>query len=154
MNTIDPWNQGQDVRGPQKARGLSVKRSPMHGFGCFATIRFMKGSSIAEYAGEKITHGEAMRRMRRPEGKRISQLDAGWYIDGGVHGNQTQYINHSCDPNADALVICGSMIIFALREIAPGEEITVDYLNSFETDQSICQCGTPSCRQKIIQMAA
>jgi SET domain-containing protein len=89
--------------------------------------------------------------MRRANGKRISELDADCYIDGNVNGNQTKYINHCCDPNSDVFVMDGALIIFALREIAPGEEITVDYLNSFDHDQSVCQCRTPSCRQWIIQ---
>ena len=129
---------------------MSVKKSSLHGFGCFATFRFLKGNRIAEYAGEKISCKEAMRRMKRSNGKRISELEAEWYIDGSVDGNQTQYINHSCDPNADAFVIGGSLFIFALREIAPGDEITVDYLNSFEQDQSVCQCRTVSCRQRVV----
>ena len=133
---------------------MSVKKSSLHGLGCFATVRFLKGNCIAEYAGEKISRKEAMRRMKRPDGKRISELEAEWYIDGSVDGNQTQYINHSCDPNADAFVNGGSLFIFALREIAPGEEITVDYLNSFEGDQSVCQCRMASCRQSMIQKAA
>src|SRR5262245_4925075 len=133
---------------------LAVTKSPVHGLGCFATIRFLKGNRIAEYAGEKISRKEAMRRMKRPNGKRISQLERELYIDGSVDGNQTQFINHSCDPNADAFVIGGSLFIFALQEIAPGEEITVDYLNSFEHDQSVCQCRTDSCRRRIIQEAA
>ena len=69
---------------------------------------FSEKQRIAEYAGEKITRKEAMRRMRRPSGKRISELDADCYIDGSVDGNETQYINHSCDPNADVFVIGGS----------------------------------------------
>jgi SET domain-containing protein len=43
------------------------------------------------------------------------------------------------------------MIVFALQEIVPGEEITVDYLNSFAEDQSVCHCRTPSCRQRTDQ---
>ncbi len=145
----------QTIPGEGKtSRSLSVTKSPLHGLGCFATVRFLKGNRIAEYAGEKISRKEAMRRMKRPNGKRISELETEWYIDGSVDGNQTQYINHSCDPNADAFVIGGSLFIFALREIAPGDEITVDYLNSFEQDQSVCQCRTASCRQGNIQKAA
>ena len=132
----------------KKSRSLSVKKSPLHGLGCFARVRFLKGNRIAEYVGEKISRKEAMRRMKRPDGKHISELEAESYIDGSVDGNQTQYINHCCDPNADAFVIRGSLFIIALREIAPGEEITVDYLNSFEQDQSVCQCRTSSCRQR------
>ena len=136
------------------SHSLFVTKSPLHGLGCFATVRFLKGDRIAEYAGEKINRKDAMRRMKRPNGKRISEVEAEWYIDGSVDGNETQYINHSCDPNADAFVIGGSLFIFALREIAPGDEITVDYLNSFEQDQSVCQCRTVSCRQRIIEKAA
>ena len=92
--------------------------------------------------------------MKGSSGKRISELETEWYIDGSVDGNQTQYINHSCDPNADAFVIDGSLFIFASREIAAGDEITVDYLNSFEQDQSVCQCRADSCRRRIIQKVA
>lgn len=134
--------------------GLSVLKSPIDGVGCFANIRFLKNSPIAEYGGERISRSEATWRMRGAEGKRISELDADCYIDGSLGGNATQYINHSCDPNADVLIIDGFMIVFALQEILPGEEITVDYLNSFEEDQSICQCRTPSCRQRIDHKAA
>jgi SET domain-containing protein len=69
-------------------------------------------------------------------------------------GDETQYINHSCEPNANVFIIDGLMIVVALREIVPGDEITVDYLNSFEADQSICHCHTRSCRQRIDQKAA
>ena len=134
--------------------GLSVKKSRFQGFGCFATVHIPKNCAIAEYAGERITRSEAMRRMRRPGVKRISELDADLYIDGSVDGNDTQYINHSCEPNADVLIIDGSMIIFALQEIVPGEEITVDYLNSFEEDRAVCQCRTSSCRRSLNQKAA
>jgi SET domain-containing protein len=129
-------------------------KSQLHGFGCFATVHFLKGSYIANYAGERITRIEAMARMSRPCGKRISELDCEWFIDGSVDGNETQFINHSCEPNADALVIEGFLIVYALREIAPGEEITVDYLNSFEHDRSICRCRATSCRQRSSQAVA
>lgn len=133
---------------------MSVLKSPLDGVGCFANIRFLKNSPIAEYAGERITRSEAMWRMREAAGKRISELDADCYIDGGIGGNDTQYINHSCEPNADVIIINGFIIVFALQDILPGEEITVDYLNSFEQDLSVCKCRTPSCRQRIDHRAA
>ena len=127
-------------------RTLFVMKSPLHGSGCFAAVRFPKHSSIAEYSGERISHAEAMHRMRGPDGKRISELGADCYVDGSVGGNETRYINHSCEPNADVFIIDRFMIVFALREIRAGEEITVDYLNSFAEDSTVCQCLTPSCR--------
>jgi SET domain-containing protein len=147
---------GSPVPGDRRKlnRGLSVLKSLLDGVGCFANIRFPKNSLIAEYAGERITRSEAMWRMRGAGGKRISELDADCYIDGSIGGNDTQYINHSCEPNADVLIIEEFMIVFALQEIVPGEEITVDYLNSFAEDQSVCHCRTPSCRRRTDQKAA
>ena len=135
------------VEKPQVRCGLLVMKSALDGLGCFTTIHFPKHSAIAAYAGERITHAEAVRRFTRASGKHISQLDTDHYIDGSVGGNETQYINHSCEPNADVLVIDSFMIVFALREILPGEEVTVDYLNSFDHDQTLCECRTASCRK-------
>ena len=146
-NTVTPELKETLIGESNKSHALVILNSALHGLGCFAKVRFSKGSHITEYIGEKITRKEAIRRMNRPEGKRISELAADLYIDGSVDGNETQYINHSCVPNADALVIGRSMFIVALKDIAPGEEITVDYLNSFEQDHSVCQCLTPSCRK-------
>ena len=149
--TVGQTNQGSISK---CRRALFVMKSPLHGSGCFAAVPFPKHSSIAEYSGERICHAEAMKRMRGPDGKRISELGADCYIDGSVGGDETQYINHSCEPNTDVFIIDGFMIVFALREIRAGEEITVDYLNSFAEDSTVCQCRTPSCRQRINVMAA
>lgn len=148
-----PRHKESQIIDSNKSHRLVIQKSPIHGLGCFAAVRFLKGSRITEYIGEKITRKEAIRRMNRPEGKCISELAADLYIDGSVNGNETRYINHDCAPNADALVAGRSMFILALRDIAPGEEITVDYLNSFEQDHSLCQCLTPSCREKILKVA-
>jgi uncharacterized protein len=128
-------------------RGLSVMKSVLHGLGCFATVHFPKASALASYAGERITHTEAINRMTGANGRHICQLDLDHYIDGSIGGNETRYLNHSCEPNAGVSISDGFMIIFALREIFPGEEVTVDYLNSFEQDQSVCRCRTPTCRK-------
>jgi len=126
-------------------RGLCVMKSPLGGLGCFATMSFPANSRVAVYAGERISHAEAMRRMKTANGKYICRLDAEHYVDGSVDGNETQYINHSCEPNADVVIINESIVVYALREILPEEEITVDYLNSFDEDQTVCQCRAAAC---------
>jgi len=131
-----------------------VRKSPIDGLGCFAGVRFLKDSIIAVYAGEKINHAEAMRRMARDKRRRITQLDDDSYIDGSIGGNDTRYINHSCAANADAVNLDGTMVIFSLQEIAPGQEITVDYLNSFEQDQTACLCRTASCKERVSRRPA
>lgn len=130
------------------APGLTVRKSPIDGKGCFSTIFFPKGRWVAEYQGERITREEGLRRLRRQRKKRVSAIDANWSIDGSVGGNGTEYINHSCNPSCITLVIEGQINILALRDIFPGEEITVDYMDILDFIFRECSCGSEYCRGK------
>ena len=133
----------------QYAPGLTVKPSKIDGLGCFATKRFLKGKKIAEYAGEKISRREIKRRLAGARHQRICGLDAYWGVDGNVGGNGTQYLNHSCEPNCYFRILYGHIILFALRDIKPGEEILLDYVESWHDDDYPCTCGAPTCRGTI-----
>lgn len=57
------------------------------------------------------------------------------------------YNNHSCDPNCG---MHGEITFVAIRDIQPGEELTVDYAFIDNEDYSFnCQCGTPKCRHVV-----
>ena len=130
------------------APGLAVAKSAIHGNGCFATTRFARRKKIAEYTGEKITNAEGERRGHRRV-LRISGLDSRWSIDGSVGGNGTHYVNHSCRPNAFMQTFGKHLLVLALRDIRPGEEITVDYEYTLHSDRKRCTCGAPNCRGRI-----
>ena len=132
----------------QLARGLAIKPSPIHGKGCFATLSFKRRHKIAEYAGEKISNGEARRRAHRKM-LRICEINSRWSLDGSRGGNGTHYINHSCVPNAFMQIISDHILFFALRDIQPGEEITIDYQSTLHSDDKRCICGAKNCRGKI-----
>ena len=53
-------------------------------------------------------------------------------------------INHSCDPNA----WWEGLDVVARRDIAPGEEITLEYATFHDErmDPFVCGCGAPACR--------
>lgn len=139
----------QRVRMPLTlAPGLTVATSAIHGKGCFATRRFTRRRTIAEYTGERITNAEALRRGHRRV-LRISGLDQRWSIDGSVGGNGTHYINHSCRPNSFMQTFGSKLLVLALRDIRPGEEITVDYVASMHSDRKRCTCNVPGCRGTI-----
>jgi uncharacterized protein len=132
------------------APGLSVGKSRIDGEGCFTKVHLPNGVMIAEYTGERISQKEAKRRVRRERGRRrISDIDARWCIDGSRGGNGTQYINHSCEPNCEVIVEHERILIYALRDIALGEEITTDYLYELGLDGTRCNCQTPSCLEEI-----
>ncbi|MDQ3908568.1 MAG: SET domain-containing protein-lysine N-methyltransferase [Acidobacteriota bacterium] len=131
------------------APGLAIKKSPINGRGCFATVAFAKGRKIAEYAGERITTAEAARRARRRRILRICAINSRWSLDGARGGNGTHYINHSCEPNSYMRITRGHILFMALRDIRPGEEITLDYETTLHPDTKKCRCKSPACRGTI-----
>lgn len=130
------------------AHGLSIGKSHINGKGCFATKLFPYRKKIAEYTGERITNEEAERRATRRK-LRICGVDEEWSLDGARGGNGTHYINHSCQPNAFMMNLRGHILFFALRDIHPGEEITVDYKITLHDDHKRCTCRAPNCRGTI-----
>jgi uncharacterized protein len=131
------------------AAGLRLGTSKIHGRGCFATVRFAGGKKIAEYTGEKVLNSEAERRGKRRRILRISGLDDRWSIDGSRGGNGTHYINHSCRPNCFFRTTRGHLLVFALRDILPGEEITLDYVSTMHSNRKQCTCKSRQCRGTI-----
>lgn len=100
-----------------------IGKSPT-GMGLFAILHIIKGTDIVEYTGERIPTAVADERAT----KYLFELDDDWTIDGSVRTNIARYINHSCDPNSEAEIDGdGRIMIVALRDILPGEEITFDY---------------------------
>jgi len=130
------------------AHGLDVKKSHINGKGCFATLYFPRGKKVAEYTGEKISTAEAKRRAHRRM-LRICAINSKWSLDGSRGGNGTHYINHSCAPNCFMKILYGHIQFYALRDIHPGEEITIDYESTLHSDEKRCFCGAVNCRGTI-----
>ena len=116
------------------------------GDGLFATVPIKKGEFIMEYTGERLPTAIADER----ESRYLFEIDEDWTIDGSDKSNTARYINHSCDPNAEAEIVeeegvpGGKIIISAVKNIRKGEEITFDYDQEY-FDEYIkpigCKCG-------------
>ena len=130
------------------ARGLEIKKSVIDGRGCFSKVMFKRGRKIAEYTGERISNAEANRRAQRRR-LRICAINNRWSLDGSKGGNGTHYINHSCEPNSYMKILYGHILFLALRDIQPGEEITIDYESTLHPNSKRCTCGAPLCRTTI-----
>ena len=131
------------------AFGLTIRKSRIHGNGCFAAIHFRQEQLIAEYIGERISIAEAERRRHAAGDQSICDVDAEWAIDGRCGGNGTQYVNHSCHPNAYVIVSKDRIFIHALRAIVPGEEITTNYLYELNSERTQCRCGADTCDETV-----
>jgi SET domain-containing protein len=141
---------------------FELRRSSIQGRGAFALRRIRRGTRIIEYTGEIITDEEADRRYDDEKMARhhtfLFAVDVNHVIDGAVKGNDAAFINHSCEPNCEAVIEDNRVYIDALRTIQPGEELLYDY--QYERDGVpdaswdrlyACYCGTPSCRGTILK---
>ena len=149
-----------DDRRPKRA--YSVRNSPIHGRGVFATRTIAKGTDIIEYRGRRISMDEADELPDsdpdNPFHTFLFELNDGRVIDAGVRGNAARWINHSCQPNCEPYEDAeGHVFIAAKRTIRAGEELAYDYkLNvpGRRTARVIasyaCRCGAPRCRGTML----
>jgi SET domain-containing protein len=120
----------------KRAVRIEVRKSGVHGRGVYATQFISEGTRIIEYAG---------------------QLENGEVINPEIGGNDARWINHSCDPNCEAIEKDDRIFIYAMRDIKPGEELFYDY--ALEIDEPIteeskkkyaCHCGSSRCRGTML----
>lgn len=143
---------------------FEIRGSAIQGRGAFATRGIRKGERVAEYGGERISWKEADRRYDDTGMGRhhtfLFAVTSRTVIDGAVDGTDARFINHSCDPNCEAVDDHGRIYIDAIRSIAEGEELAYDY--AYERDAThtpedeslyVCHCGSPKCRGTILAPA-
>ena len=140
---------------------LTLKNSRIQGRGVFAARRLRKGQRVIEYTGEIISVEEEQRRYDDEAMARhhtfLFKIDDKTTIDATRRGSIARYINHSCDPNCEAVWEDGRIFIEAIRNIQPGTELTYDY--GYEHDGPVtledkefyfCRCGAVNCRGTIL----
>ena len=121
------------------------------GLGLFATAPIKKGTFIIEYKGRMVDNKTA----DELDNKYLFEINSRWTLDGSSRRNTARYINHSCRPNAESDVIKHKVIIRAIRNIAPGAEITYDYgKDYFTTFLAPIGCRCPKCTEKRKQERA
>lgn len=128
---------------------IKAAKSRIHRWGIYAEELIPANRKVAEYTGERISRRETKRRSEASDLIYLFTLDAYWTLDGSVGGSGAQYINHSCEPNLITRIIKGHIIYISLRDIKPGEELTVDYRFDKKVERVECHCGTPKCRGTI-----
>jgi hypothetical protein len=143
-------------------RPFIIRRSGVHGRGAFAIRRIKAGTRLIEYTGERMTEDEADERYAdddesEPHHTFLFSLDDGTVVDAATGGNVARWINHSCDPNCEAVIEDDHIYIDALRDIRKGEELFYDYSFVMEERHSPalkarypCYCGAENCRGTIL----
>jgi hypothetical protein len=125
---------------------LLIRKSGIHGSGCYTLAAIPEGAYIAEYTGTVLSKDEADDLYsERPDTYLFCLGEGEFVIDGDT---VAAFVNHCCDPNCETDEIDGKVWVIALREIAPGEELTYDYnlYDGDDDDQAPCHCGAKGCR--------
>lgn len=92
-----------------------VAASPIHGLGLFAARALRAGQLVGVYRGPRVdTDGPHVLWIEDEPGGDWTGYDG---------RNEMRYLNHSSRPNAEM----DGLRCYALRDIPPGDEITIDY---------------------------
>ncbi|HET8897455.1 MAG TPA: SET domain-containing protein-lysine N-methyltransferase [Rhodanobacteraceae bacterium] len=150
-------------------RRIAARRSPIHGNGVFAVAPIKQGAKVIEYKGRMITHAQADRLYGDGADTGhtfLFTLNEKYILDANHDGNNARWINHSCEPNCEAAIHEASdgnprhdrVIIEAVRDIEPGEELTYNYGIVLEIPHTArmkklwaCRCGSPRCSGTLLQ---
>src|SRR5216684_3891774 len=119
------------------------------GFGLFATKPIKKGTKIVRYFGPLLDCRK--KKHDAIENKYLFELNNRWTIDGSVRKNIARYINHACKPNAESDVSARKrkVVIRAIKNIEPGEEINYDYgTDYFKAYLKPIGCKCDACERK------
>jgi uncharacterized protein len=133
MSSIDPAH-------------LSIRKSGIHGCGCYTEVAIQEGAHIVEYTGTRLSKEEADDLYNERPDTYLFCIGEGEYVVDG--DGVAAFINHCCDPNCETDEFDEHIWIIALRDIAPGEELTYDYnlYDGDDEDEAICHCSAKNCR--------
>ena len=139
---------------------VEVRGSVIHGQGVYCIDPIEKEQYFIEYVGNRVSKEESEKRALKQFEEHeksgaaavyIFNLTKKWDLDGNVEWNPARLINHSCNPNSEAIQDGKRIFIQALRDIGVDEEITFDY--GFDVDcyeDHPCRCGSSDCIGYIV----
>jgi uncharacterized protein len=164
QSTSSGAKRGINARYPWKEEPnpyFELRTSSIQGTGAFATRTIKKGTRIIEYLGQRISWRTADKRYDDEKMGRhhtfLFTVDDKTVIDAAVNGNEARFINHSCDPNCEAITDRKRIFIDAKKTIPAGTELLYDYQYDRSEDHTAedekfyqCRCGSPKCRGTIL----
>lgn len=126
-----------------------VRESPIHGKGLFAAAPIAAGEIVAVKGGY-VLDARRWEPLERTLGPAEIQIAEDLFI-APVRAEERDgamlYTNHSCNPN---VAFQGQIVLVAMRDIAPGEELTHDWATTDDGDYEMtCNCGASDCRGTI-----
>jgi hypothetical protein len=130
---------------------VEIRASPIEGNGLFAR-ELLKAGEIVEVMGGMVLDEAEFEGFQRITATRYNAIQIAERLHLVEYPEVTETrrgsLNHSCDPN---LWMDDEVTFVARRDIAAGEELTVDYaLFTAQPGWAMdCRCGSRLCRQRV-----
>jgi hypothetical protein len=122
-------------------------RADAAGWGTYAVEPIMAGETVAAVGGQCVALG-AVSTAEPTVRDRAVQIDDDLVIVAADDAAPGHTIGHSCAPNCG---MSGAVLVTTMRDVAPGERLTIDDAMFLGSDlrEFECHCGAPSCRHKV-----
>ena len=133
---------------PQKFK-VEAAISGIDGQGAFAAEPIPARRKIGEIRGEPISVREARLRAKRTRRIMIVEVSTRRAIDASQSSDALRFTNHSCAPNATMRIRGGRVELYAMRDIACGEELTLNYGETHHEGRLACRCGAARCAGRL-----
>ncbi len=180
-----PQHCGLRTTQSAQAPPLELRRTGGKGWGVFyapsppsSSSSLPAGAYVTEYVGELLSTEEARRRLVQydKEGlnyllvvrEEATEVVLRISVDATHKGNVARFLNHSCAPNLELVLVRAGMLLprlafFTSRDVRPGEELTFSYGDEKEEAEEArppptqpkekgqpprrpCRCGSTACR--------
>ncbi|OGZ99258.1 MAG: hypothetical protein A3D57_01535 [Candidatus Sungbacteria bacterium RIFCSPHIGHO2_02_FULL_46_12] len=134
---------------------LTPGKSSIHGDGVFAKKQIIRGEKLMVFGGALISKEQVLSGSYRS--RSIWIVSPNHYLalpNSDTKESLDEDLNHSCDANA---WLIDEVTLVAKRDIAPGEEITLDQGtwnfedNAYTDNKEPCSCGTKTCRKILTE---
>ncbi|KAF1918820.1 hypothetical protein BDU57DRAFT_567380 [Ampelomyces quisqualis] len=139
---------------------LRLYTSRKYGYGVKARNEIPKNTILGEYTGDlvperpRVSHEITQYHFdiyigKNPDGHK-DQADC--WLDATKKGSILRFVNHSCDPNAEAKLgrcTIHNRVVFMVtnRDVEENEQITIDYgAKWFATEDEPCLCESSNCK--------
>ena len=117
------------------------------GWGSYAVEPINAGETVAAFGGSVVPLA-VLETFNDDRQSRSIQVDTDLYLVSGETPDAGDMLNHSCEPNCG---LSGQILLVAMRDIEPGEELSFDYAmcDASDYDEFRCLCEEPTCREII-----
>jgi SET domain-containing protein len=151
------------------SRNIVLRRSPIHGNGVFAARDLPAGTRLVQYRGTLRRHSEV-------DDCYGGEYDSGhtflftlndeYVVDANVGGNIARWINTSCAPNCETVIVedpngdsrRDRIFIETIKPVRVGAELTYDYGITLDEPHTprlrkvwACRCGARKCTGTMLR---